>query len=59
MAKFTVKDGKIDKTIILYVGEKEKCRSAYENELIEEEKHMEEERIQKEEEYQKLLMQSE
>lgn len=59
MAKFTVKDGKIDKNIILYVGEKEKCRSMYEKELIEEEKRFEEERIQKEEEYKKLLMQSE
>ena len=59
MAKFTVKDGKIDKNIILYVCEKEKCRSAYENELIEEEKRLEEERLQKEEEYKKLLMQSE
>ena len=59
MAKFTVKDVKIDKNIILYVCEKEKCRSAYENELIEEEKRLEEERLQKEEEYKKLLMQSE
>jgi hypothetical protein len=59
MAKFTVKDGKIDKIIILYVGEKENCRPAYENELIEEEKRLEEERLQKEEEYKKLLMQSE
>jgi len=60
MAKFTVKDGRIDKNIVLYVCEKDKGRSAYEIELMEEEKRQEEERIRKEEEYQKLLlMQSE
>lgn len=60
MAKFTVKDGRIDKNIVLYVCEKDKGSSAYEIELMEEEKRQEEERIRKEEEYQKLLlMQSE
>jgi len=60
MAKFTVKDGRIDKNIVLYVCEKDKGRSAYEIELMEEEKRQEEERIRKEEEYKKLLlMQSE
>ena len=55
MAKFTVKDGKIDKNIVLYVGEKDKCRSVSEIESMEEEKRLEEERIQKEEEYKKLI----
>lgn len=55
MAKFTVKDGKIDKNIVLYVGEKDKGRSVSEIESIEEEKRLEEERIQKEEEYKKLI----
>ncbi len=59
IAKFTVKDGKMDKDIVLYVGEKAKCRSVYEEELIEEEKRLEEERIQKEKEYEKLLLESE
>ncbi len=60
MAKFTVKDGRIGKNIVLYICEKDKGRSAYEIELMEEEKRQEEERIRKEEEYQKLLlMQSE
>jgi hypothetical protein len=55
MAKFTVKDGKIDKNIVLYVGEKDKGRSVSEIESMEEEKRLEEERIQKEEEYKKLI----
>ena len=55
MAKFTVKDGKIDKNIVLYVGEKDKGRSVSEIESMEEEKSLEEERIQKEEEYKKLI----
>ena len=55
MAKFTVKDGKIDKNIVLYVGEKGKGRSVSEIESMEEEKRLEEERIQKEEEYKKLI----
>ncbi len=55
MAKFTVKDGKIDKNIVLYVGEKDKGRSVSEIESMEEEKRLEKERIQKEEEYKKLI----
>ena len=55
MAKFTVKDGKLDKVITLYVGEKDKGLSDFEKEEIEAQKREEEERLQKEEEYKKLL----
>ncbi len=55
MAKFTVKDGKIDKDITLYVGDKENGMSDFEKEEIEREKREEEERLQKEEEYKKLI----
>ena len=34
MAIFTVKNGKIDKDIILYVGEKDKAMTQYEKDLI-------------------------
>ena len=56
IAKFTVKDGKLNKDIILYVGDRDKGMSDDEKEYIEYEKRMEEERIQKEEEYQKFLL---
>ncbi len=56
MAKFSVKDGKLNKEIILYVGDKDKGMSDDEKEYIESEKRMEEERLQKEEEYQKFLL---
>ena len=59
MAKFTVKDGKLDKVITLYVGEKDKGMTDYEKEELEREKREEEERRQKEEEYQKFLMEEE
>ena len=55
MAKFTVKDGKIDKVITLYVGDKEKGMAEFEKEEIERQKREEEERIQKEEEYKKMI----
>jgi len=55
MAKFTVKDGKIDKVITLYVGDKEKGMAEFEKEEIERQKREEEESIQKEEEYKKLI----
>ena len=56
MAKFTVKDGKLDKVITLYVGDKDKGISESEKEELEREKLEEEERRQKEEEYQKWLL---
>lgn len=56
MAKFTVKDGKMDKVITLYVGDKEKGMTDYEKDELEREKREEEERLQKEAEYQKLLL---
>jgi hypothetical protein len=56
MAKFTVKDGKIDKEITLYVGDREQGKSDFEKEEIERMKQEEEERIQKEEEYKKFLL---
>lgn len=54
MAKFTVKDGKLDKNIVLYVGEKDKARSVSESEYMEEEQRIEKEGIQKEEERKRL-----
>lgn len=56
MAKFTVKDGKLDKDIVLYVGDKEKGKSVNEIELIEYEKRLEEEKLLKEKEYQEMLL---
>ena len=56
MAKFTVKDGKLDKVITLYVGDKDKGLSDFEKEEIENQKREEEERIQKEKEYQEWLL---
>ena len=56
MAKFTVKDGKIDKVITLYVGDKTKGMSDFEKEEIETQRREEEERLQKEAEYQKWLL---
>ena len=55
MAKFTVKDGKIDKVITLYVGDKDKGMAEFEKEEMERQKREEEERIQKEEEYKKMI----
>lgn len=56
MAKFTVKDGKLDKIITLYVGDKDKGMSDYEKEEIERQSREEEERLRKEAEYQKWLL---
>ena len=50
MAKFTVKDGKLDKVITLYVGDKDKGMTDYEKNYLEYESSQEEERLQKEEE---------
>jgi len=54
MAKFTVKDGKMDKVITLYVGDKEKGMTEDEKEYEENLKREEEEIRQKEEELLKL-----
>ena len=55
MAKFSVKDGKLNKNITLYLCEKDKAMSDDEKAYIEYEEQLEKEKLQKEEEYLEFL----
>lgn len=55
MAKFSVKDGKLNKNITLYLCEKDKAMSDDDKAYIEYEEQLEKEKLQKEEEYLEFL----